>query len=368
MPIVIKRGILPPLEIALLHQLHPLGRDMRLPRRRAHIPRSMRIRKQLLHLLERLPRRLREHKEDMHEHGHTKHAEEDIRLPLNILKRRRHEVAKREVEGPIPRRRERDGFPAHAQRVEFGGVDPRYGAPGGRVGGDEEVAAGDEALGGGAGDGPRCFGGFAADAAGTGVVPVGFENAGVGEEPGHHEGGADEEGGATAPAVDVEEGGDGHDDVDDVLDGGGEEEVVLREAGHGEDEGDVIHWDILLGLHYREADGVLGRTHDVHAGQLRPDLCEEADVCSIDHVWLEKLKIGDIGVVALELAHILDFLHFTHNKRAVWVAFAVHKGKHSVSLIPAIFAGKPTRRFREEYHSDEETDGGDHLEPLASAC
>ena len=58
------------------------------------------------------------------------------------------------------------------------------------------------------------------DALRTGIVAVGDEDAAVGEEPGHHEGGADEEGGTTAPAVDVEEGGDGHDDVDDVLDGG----------------------------------------------------------------------------------------------------------------------------------------------------
>lgn len=147
----------------------------------------------------------------MHEHRHAKHPEEDIRLPLNILERRRHEVPEREIEGPVPRCSECYGFPAHAQGVQLGGVDPGDGAPGGRVGGDEEVAAGDEALGGGAGDGPGCFGGFAADAAGAGVVPVGFEDAGVGEEPGHHEGGADEEGGAAAPAVDVEEGGDGHD-------------------------------------------------------------------------------------------------------------------------------------------------------------
>jgi len=245
------RNILAPLEIALLHELHPLSRDMRLPRRRAHVPRSMRIREQLLDLLKRLPSRLREHEEDMHEHSNAKNTEQDIRLPLDVLKRRRHEIAKREIEGPVPRRSERDGFPAHAQRVQFGGVDPRHGAPGGRVGGYEEVAAGDEALGGGAGDGPRCFGGFAADAAGAGVVAVGFEDAGVGEEPGHHEGGADEEGGAAAPAVDVEEGGDGHDDVDDVLDGGGEEEVVLREAGHGEDEGDVVHYTICQLLFVR---------------------------------------------------------------------------------------------------------------------
>ncbi len=64
------------------------------------------------------------------------------------------------------------------------------------------------ALEGGAGDLPRGGGGVV-DAVGAGPVAVGGEDAGVGEEPGHHEGGADEEGGAAAPAVDKEEGGDG---------------------------------------------------------------------------------------------------------------------------------------------------------------
>lgn len=108
-------------------------------------------------------------------------------------------------------------------------------------------------------------------------------------------------------------------------------------------------------------------THDIHAGQLRPDLREESDVGSVDHVWLEKLEIGYIGVVALEFAHILDLLYFAHDERAIWVAFAVHEGEHSASLLPAIFAREPTWGFREEYHSDKETNGGDHLEPLARA-
>lgn len=49
-------------------------------------------------------------------------------------------------------------------------------------------------------------------------MAVGFEETGVGEHPGHHAKGTEEEGGAPAPAVDVEEGGDGEEDVYDVLD------------------------------------------------------------------------------------------------------------------------------------------------------
>ena len=53
-------------------------------------------------------------------------------------------------------------------------------------------------------------------------VAVCCHEPGVGEHPDCHEDGADDEHGAPAPAVHVDESGDGHDDVDDVLDGGGD--------------------------------------------------------------------------------------------------------------------------------------------------
>ena len=77
-------------------------------------------------------------------------------------------------------------------------------------------------------------------------MAVGFEETGICEHPGHHTEGPKEKGGAAAPAVDVEEGRDGHNDVDYVLDGGGNKEVVPREAGHGEDVGYVVHYGISV--------------------------------------------------------------------------------------------------------------------------
>lgn len=47
----------------------------------------------------------------------------------------------------------------------------------------------------------------------------GLEGAGDEEEEGHEEG-AGEEGGAAAETVEVEDCGEGHEDVEDVLDGG----------------------------------------------------------------------------------------------------------------------------------------------------
>ncbi len=77
-----------------------------------------------LHLLERFLTRLREEEEDMNEHGRAKDAEQDVYLPLDVLKGRRDEVSECEVEGPVCGGGESDGFPADAEGVEFGGVDP----------------------------------------------------------------------------------------------------------------------------------------------------------------------------------------------------------------------------------------------------
>ena len=90
---------------------------------------------------------------------------------------------------------------------------------------------------------------------------------------------------------------------------------------------------------------------------------------SVDHVRLEELKERGICVVALKLAHVLDILQFFIHKWAVGVALAMHKRKNSMTVLPAILAGEPTRRLREEAHSDEEEDGWNHLEtPWNTEC
>ena len=240
----------PLLMLKLRHLLRvhlPLLQPYRLPRNNARLPRQrpyilgpQRIRKHILHLLQRLARRLRKRKQHMHKHCEAKDAKDDIRLPFDVDKSGRNKVSERKVKGPVRRRGERDRLAADAQRVQFRRVDPGDGAPGRRVGRDEEIGAGDDGLGRGAADGPGGFG-RVVDAVGPGVVAVGFQQAAVGEHPGHHAEGAEEEGGAAAPAVDEEEGGDREEDVDDVLDAGGEEEVVALQAGHGEDVGYVVH-------------------------------------------------------------------------------------------------------------------------------
>ena len=85
----------------------------------------------------------------MHQHGEIEHAENHIRLPFDIDESRGDEVSECEIESPVRRRGERNSLAAHAQRVEFWGVNPRDGTPGWGVGGDEEVGAGDDGFGGG---------------------------------------------------------------------------------------------------------------------------------------------------------------------------------------------------------------------------
>ena len=229
------------IDLALLQQRDPLGSDMRLPSRRTDVLRSVRVREELFHFFKRLASRLREHEEHMNPHGNAENPEKDIGLPFDVLERRRHEIAKREIERPIARCSQRHRFAADTERVQLRRVDPTYGSPSWRVGGDEEVAACDQALGGGAGNFPGGFGGLPADTAGTRIVAVGFEDTGIGKKPGHHEGSADQQSWSATPAIDEKKGRDRHYDVDHVLDRGGEKEIVLREAGHGEDKSDVVH-------------------------------------------------------------------------------------------------------------------------------
>lgn len=218
---------------SLLHHPSVTPSILSLPSRRTNVRQPSRVLEQTRDLLKRLARRLREQEENVDEHGYTEDAKDNVHLPADIDERRRDEVAEGKVEGPVAGRGERNGLASDAVGVQLGRVGPGDGTPGWCVGGDEEVGAGDDGAGGGAGD---LGGGFrdVVDAVGAGIGAVGGEDAGVGEEPGCHQSGADEEGWTTAPAVHEEEGGDGHQYVDDVLDGGGDQVGVLCQTSHGE--------------------------------------------------------------------------------------------------------------------------------------
>lgn len=109
--------------------------------------------KDVRHLLEGLVGRLGEAKEDVPEHGEAKDGEEHVRLPRDVGERGRDKVRERKVEGPVARGGQGDGFATDTQGVELRGVRPRDRAPGRGVRGHKEVCAGDDSLGGRAGNG-----------------------------------------------------------------------------------------------------------------------------------------------------------------------------------------------------------------------
>lgn len=128
------------------------------------------------------------------------------------------------------------------------------------ISGDEQETAGDNTLAGRTRDSPADIV-VAVDA--VNVVAVAREETSSGEEPTSHEKRAEHESRATSPLnrnevgdvhseferdgtylVDPEDGGNGHGEVDDVLDGRGGQVSVACQAGHLEDVDDVVHHDV----------------------------------------------------------------------------------------------------------------------------
>jgi hypothetical protein len=60
------------------------------------------------------------------------------------------------------------------------------------------------------------------------------------EHPDRHKDGAKDKHWATAPAIHVDEGGNGHEDVDDILDGGGDQIDISGQSRHGENIGYIV--------------------------------------------------------------------------------------------------------------------------------
>jgi hypothetical protein len=79
--------------------------------------------------------------------------------------------------------------------------------------------------------------------------------------------------------------------------------------------------------------------HDVHAGQLAPDLCENANMETVQHPGAKELHEGHIGVLSFELDHLFDLLHLKGNKGCVWIAFSMDQGQDSMGFLPLIMAG-----------------------------
>lgn len=334
------------LNITTLGSNGALGIVAGLPGRGTDVRNTIRILEDLLSLLKSLTSSLREEEENVDPHDSQENTEDDVCLPADVGEGRGNEETQRGVEGPVGGGGERNGLTADTERVQLGWVDPGHGAPGWCVGCDEEVCAGNQGLGGGSAQAHGFLGGTV-DTAGNNNTVAGHQT-GVGIHPDHHKGGTDEQSRTTAPAVNPDQSGDSGDHVDDVLDGGSKESSVTGVASHAEDICDVVH-------------------HDVHTSKLGPDLSEDTDESTVEHLGLEQLQVRNVGVLALELAHLANLLHLSHDEGAVGVTVTVDQSQNRLTFLPAVLAGQPTRGLREPDHADEEEDGGDHLDTPGNA-
>lgn len=198
----------------------------------------------LLDLLQKLLGRLGKQEVDVPKHSEAEDGEDDVDLPLDVLEPGWHEVRKGEVEDPVGRGSQRDSLSTDAEGVEFWWVDPGYWAPGGCERGNEEVGARNDGLGWSAGDGHGLGG--VVELALVWRHRVVAKQGGVNDEPGHHQEGTDKQGRTTTPTVDKDQSWDGHNHVDDELNGRREQDVAT-EACHREDVGDVVHHDVHSG-------------------------------------------------------------------------------------------------------------------------
>lgn len=144
---------------------------------------------------------------------------------------------------PVGRGSDGNSLSTNAEREDLRRVNPRSGAPGWRVRSDKEVCASNDSLCRCTSDLPRLFG-DATETAFRSWVAVSCHEPGVGEHPGHHKDGANNKHRAATPTVHEEKSRNGHQDVDDVLNGTGDEVDVAGKTCHSEDVCDVVHHDV----------------------------------------------------------------------------------------------------------------------------
>lgn len=227
------------LDIAPLGTDSEAGRDLGLPGGSSHVGNAVGVFKHGLGLFQGLSGSLGEDEQDVEESNGVEDGEDEVRLPLDVGKGHRGKETQSGVEGPVSRGGHGDTLASETEREQLRGVGPGDGTPGGRKGSHKEIGAGDETLGRGTGDTHR-LGSNVVDTAGNDFT-VGGENTGVGVHPQSHKHGTNEKRGTATPFVDPEQGRNGHEDVDDVLDGRGEQVGVAAVTSHGEDVGNVVH-------------------------------------------------------------------------------------------------------------------------------
>lgn len=179
----------------------------------------------VVHLLEGEALGLGRHQEHVDEGGGVEGAEDVVHVVGNIPQQWRDGEGEDHVEEPVGRGCQADGLSPNLAGEDLGRVGPGYGAPGGGEAGDEQVRARDD----GARDGPVVEDdpGDVLVLDGAGLVRVGLAvvllQGAADEQPRHHQEGADDQGRSAAELVEVDDGWEGHDHIDNVLNRRGEE-------------------------------------------------------------------------------------------------------------------------------------------------
>lgn len=189
----------------------------------ARLPR-LRIRvEHQINFLERPLRRLGIQEEHVDCHDGTKHAEDDVGLPLDVGKGRGDKVRQCKVEDPVACRGQSHTLGAVLQREDFRCVNPCCRGPGETVYADKDVRERNDGLAWRPGDLP--LEAIVAVDAVDGVAAGGHDG-GDGVVDDHADDGAGQQQQAPTDAVDVGEDDAGRDDEDDVLDDGGVERGI----------------------------------------------------------------------------------------------------------------------------------------------
>ena len=311
-------------------------------RKRASLPgRNVRV-EELIHLLESTTLGLWEHQEDVDGHANTEGSKDEVGAVLDILKSWGNSVGQDEVESPVGSSGERDGLGTDTKRVNLSRVGPRNGSPRDGEGADEEVRASNDSLGSSVvvSDGPG-GGGIAVRGIRRSIATHQTTNE---EEPKSHEDGSNQENRAATPTIDEQDSRDGHDNVEDVLDGGSLQVGVLAcDTGTLEDEDDVVHGN-------------------VHSCELRPGLESHTEEDTLGIRVTEQFTVRAGSKSAIKVDGILNLPELGDDFRVVLITVGAQVGQNLKCLIQATLVGQPARGEGEDRSTSKEDNTGDNLD------
>ena len=100
--------------------------------------------------------------------------------------------------------------------------------------------------------------------------------------------------------------------------------------------------------------------HHVSSRILLPHLHRKASEGPLPHAIVDKFAPARIGI-ALRLKHCRDFFPFCNDKRVITVTASLYIGEGLDSLLGTVDLGKPSRRARKKWQSNDKEDTRNEL-------